>query len=295
MLQSGKPQLNADGEKGLARAAHALRAVFVAAAMLLCAPALAQITVNPATLPVGTAGTAYSRTISATGGTGAKTFSVSSGALPTGLALNPTTGVLAGTPTAAGTNSFTIRATDTLGATGFRAYVLTINPPVVVNPPSVPGGIVGVAYSQTFSATGGNGSYTYARSAGTLPAGLTLNSATGVLSGTPTAAATRTFTIRATDGTGARGTRSYTVTIGAAIVVNPTTLPGGTVGSAYSRTISSTGGTGAKTYSIGAGALPAGLALNSSTGVISGTPASAGLSNFTIVATDTVGATGSRA
>lgn len=295
MLQSGKPQLNADGEKGLARAAHALRAVFVAAAMLLCAPALAQITVNPATLPVGTVGTAYSRTISATGGTGAKTFSVSSGALPTGLALNPTSGVLAGTPTAAGTNSFTIRATDTLGATGFRAYVLTINPPVVVNPLSVPSGTVGVAYSQTFSATGGNGSYTYARSAGTLPAGLTLNSATGVLSGTPTAAATRTFTIRATDGTGAIGTRSYTVTIAAAIVVNPTTLPGGTVGSAYSRTISSTGGTGAKTYSIGAGALPAGLVLNSTTGVISGTPASAGVGSFTIVATDTVGATGSRA
>ena len=246
-------------------------------------------------LPNGTVGTAYSRTITATGGAAPYTYSVSAGALPAGLTLNASTGVLAGTPTAAATSSFTLQATASNGAIGTRAYSVTINPAIVVNPATLPGGTLGTAYSQTVSATGGTGTYTFSRSAGTLPAGVTLNATTGVLSGTPTATGTRSFTIRATDGNGAIGSRAYSVTIGAAIVVNPATLPGGSVGSAYSRTISATGGTGTKTFSVSAGTLPAGLSLNATTGVISGTPTSAGSSSFTIQATDSIGAIGTRA
>ena len=253
----------------------------------------AALTVNPATLPGGTVGTAYSRTISATGGTAPYTFAVASGSLPAGLVLNATSGVLSGTPTAAATSSFTIRATASTGAVGTRAYTVTINPAIVVSPATLSGGTVGTPYSQTVTATGGTGSYTFSRS-GTLPTGLTLNATTGVISGTPTAAGTRTFTIRATDGNGAIGSRAYTVTVSAAIVVNPATLPGGTVGSAYSRTVSATGGTGTKTFSVSAGVLPAGLSLSPSSGVISGTPTIAGPSSFTIRATDTIGAFGTR-
>ena len=238
-------------------------------------------------------GTAYSRTISATGGTAPYTFAVVSGSLPAGLALNATSGLISGTPTAAATSSFTIRATASTGAVGTRAYTVTINPAIVVGPATLSGGTVGTPYIQTVTATGGTGSYTFSVT-GTLPAGLTLNATTGALSGTPTTAVTRTFTIRATDGNAAIGSRAYTVTIGAAIVVNPATLPGGTVGSAYSRTVSATGGTGTKTFSVSAGVLPAGLSLNPSTGVLSGTPTAAGLSSFTIRATDSIGAFGTR-
>ena len=181
------------------------------------------------------------QTVSATGGTGAYTFSVSVGSLPAGLSLNAGTGAITGTPTTAATSNFTITATDGLGATGARAYSVTMNAGVAVNPATLPNGTVGVAYSQTVSATGGNGSYTFSVSAGSLPAGLSLNAATGAITGTPTAAATSNFTITATDGLGATGARAYSVTINAAITVNPATLPNGTVGTAYSQTVSATG------------------------------------------------------
>ena len=233
---------------------------------------------------------AYSQTVSATGGTGAYTFSVSVGSLPAGLSLNAGTGAITGTPTTAATSNFTITATDGLGATGARAYSVTMNAGVAVNPATLPNGTVGVAYSQTVSATGGNGSYTFSVSAGSLPAGLSLNAATGAITGTPTAAATSNFTITATDGLGATGARAYSVTINAAITVNPATLPNGTVGTAYSQTVSATGGTGSYTFSVSVGSMPAGLSLNAATGAITGTPTTAATSNFTITAADGLGA-----
>ncbi len=140
--------------------------------VLTASRSMQAITVNPATLPNGTVGVAYSQTVSATGGTGSYTFSVSAGSLPAGLSLNAATGAITGTPTTAATSNFTITATDGSGATGSRAYSVTMNAGVAVNPATLPNGTVGVAYSQTVSATGGNGSYTFSVSAGSLPAGL---------------------------------------------------------------------------------------------------------------------------
>jgi len=255
----------------------------------------ASITVSPSSLPNGTAGSPYSQTVSATGGAGGFTFSVSSGALPAGLALSGSTGVLSGTPSSAGSSSFTIAATDSNGATGSQAYSVTINAPIAVNPPNLPGGTVGTPYNQTVTATGGNGSYTFSASVGSLPAGLSLNPSTGVISGTPTTAATSNFSLTATDGNGATGTQSYTVTINAAVVVSTPSLPAATAGTPYSQNVVATGGTGSYSFSVSAGSLPAGLTLSPSTGVISGTPTTAATSNFTITATDGNGTTGSRA
>ena len=117
-----------------------------------------------------------------------------------------------------------------------------------MNPASLPAATAGAPYNQSVSATGGNGTYTFSVSAGTLPAGLTLNAATGAITGTPTTAATSSFTITATDGNGATGSRAYTFTVNAAVTVNPATLPAGTVGAAYSQTVSAAGGNGSYTY-----------------------------------------------
>lgn len=183
------------------------------------------ITVNPATLPDGIVGTPYNQIVSATGGTAPYTFSVSSGSLPTGLALNGTTGAITGTPTTAGTFTFTITARDANGCLGSRLYTVTIAaagcPVITLNPATLPPGIVGSPYSQAVTATGGTAPYAYAISSGALPAGLTINAATGVISGTPTTPGLFNFTVQATATGGCVGARPYTLAIAAAVPVIP--------------------------------------------------------------------------
>ncbi|WP_055457023.1 putative Ig domain-containing protein, partial [Pannonibacter indicus] len=133
------------------------------------------------------------------------------------------------------------------------------------------------AYSQTFTASGGSGSYTYAVTSGALPAGLSLNAGNGQLTGTPTTAGTANFTITATDGNNDTGSAAYSLLINAApvtITLSPAagSLTAGQAGTAYSQSVSASGGTGPYTYAVTSGALPAGLTLNTNTGDISGTP-----------------------
>ncbi|MGI4867601.1 MAG: putative Ig domain-containing protein [Janthinobacterium lividum] len=182
------------------------------------------------------------------------------------------------------------------GNMGSGTYSLTSAPPtIVVSPVSLSGGTVGTAYSQTITASGGIAPYTFAITAGALPAGLALTSG-GVLAGTPTAGGSFTFTVTATDNSAApgpySGARSYTLAIGApTITVAPTTLPGGTVGTAYSQTVTASGGTAPYSFSITSGALPTGLALSTS-GVLLGTPTVAGSYTFTVTARDASTGTG---
>ena len=252
------------------------------------------ITLAPASpLPGGTVATAYSQTLTASGGTAPYSYAITAGALPAGLTLT-SAGVLSGTPTAGGTFSFRVNATDAAPSpgpfSGSQAYSLTIAAPTItVAPASLPNGATNTTYSQAITASGGTAPYRYAITAGALPAGLTLTAA-GVLSGTPTASGSFTFTVTATDastGSGPySGSRSYTLNIaGPAIAVGPATLPAGTVAAAYSQALSASGGTAPYTYAITAGALPAGLTLTSA-GVVAGTPTAGGTFNFTVTAFD---------
>lgn len=172
------------------------------------------LTFSPTSLSSGTVGSAYSKTITASGGTSPYTFAKTSGTLPAGLALS-SSGTLSGTPTTATTYSFTITATDNAGNSGSQAYSLTINNTgvtVALSPTSLPGGTAGTAYSKTITASGGTSPYTFAKTSGTLPAGLILSSS-GVLSGTPTTANTYSFTVTATDSASHTGSQAYSVTI----------------------------------------------------------------------------------
>ncbi|WP_448112323.1 putative Ig domain-containing protein [Mesorhizobium amorphae] len=255
------------------------------------------VVINPTTLPNATAGASYSDSITATGAVAPYSFSVTAGALPAGLSLGPT-GALSGTPTASGNFSFTVTASDANGQTGSRPYTLTVDvPTLTVSPTTIPSGTAGTAYSQALSASGGNAPYSFAVTAGALPAGLTLSS-TGALSGTPTVSGNFNFTVTATDSTtGTPGSASvaYTLTIAApTIALAPATLPAGQYGIPYTQALTASGGTVPYSFAVTGGALPPGIAL-SSTGVFSGTPTVVGSSNFTVTATDHFGFTGSTA
>jgi len=251
------------------------------------------ILVNPFTVPGATVGAGYSQTLSGSGGTAPYTFAITAGSLPAGLSLNTSTGALAGTPTAAGTFNFTVTATDANTFTGSRAYSLVVALPVIViAPTTLPDGTVAAAYSQSVSASGGIAPYTYAITAGALPTGLTLGG-TGGITGTPTAGGTFNFTVTATSnstGTGAphTGSRAYALVIAPPTITLPaSTLANGTQGVAYSAMLNpASGGTGAYSYAVTAGALPPGIVLNASSGALTGTPTSVGTSNFAVTATD---------
>ena len=258
------------------------------------------ITLSPATLTAATDGTAYTATLTATGGVGPYTFTVTTGALPAGLTL-ATNGGLSGTPTAAGTFTFTVTGKDADNFTGAKAYTLTVNgPTITLLPPAgtltAPGE---VAYTQTFTATGGVTPYTFTET-GTLPTGITWNAATATLSGTPTQGGSFPITIKVTDsstGTGApfSATNAYTLTVnGPTITVTPATLTAASIAAAYTATFNATGGTSPYTFSVTTGALPAGLNL-SSAGSLTGTPTAAGTFNFTVTAKDTNNFTGATA
>lgn len=260
----------------------------------------AVVTVSPASLPAATAGSAYSQTLLASGGTAPYSFAIISGALPAGLTLS-STGVLSGTPTASGSFNFTVSATDSGTPTsGSRAYTLTVAAPTLTLPATtLSNGTAGQPYSAAITqASGGIAPYTYTVSAGALPAGVTVNSASGALTGTPTVAGNFSFTLTATDstsGTAGQAARSYTLAIvSPTLTVAPSALPSGTAGTAYSQTLSTSGGTAPYTYALSSGALPAGLSL-SSAGVLSGTPTVAGSFSFVVGVTDAGGFGGSHA
>ncbi|MGH9803316.1 MAG: putative Ig domain-containing protein, partial [Blastocatellia bacterium] len=148
----------------------------------------------------------------------------------------------------------------------------------------------------TLMASGGTFPYTFTISAGSLPNGMTL-SATGMLEGTPTAFGTFPFTVRATDSTTTCfGEQAYSLVITppcGTIIVNPTSLPNGFVGTTYNQPLSATGGTPSYTFTVSAGSLPNGLNIVGTN--LTGNPTTTGVFNFTLKATDSVGCMGTRA
>ncbi|PWU31013.1 IPT/TIG domain/outer membrane autotransporter barrel domain-containing protein [Pseudomonas sp. RW407] len=192
-----------------------------------------------------------------------------------------------------GTDIFTYTATNANGTSAPATVTITVNAPTLaISPTTLPNATASNSYSQSLSSANGTAPYSYAVTAGALPAGLTLNSG-GTLSGTPSAVTTGNFTITATDAYGATGNRTYSLTVDAAtIAITPTTLGSLAVGSAYSQNLSASGGNGSYIWST-SGTLPPGITVNSN-GLVSGTPTTAGNYSFIVTATDSLGSPGSR-
>jgi hypothetical protein len=255
------------------------------------------LAISVPTIPAGVVGTAYSVTLSATGGTPAYTWSVASGSLPVGMSLDLNTGMISGTPTASGTYSFTVTATDSSSPVQTQSAAISVTvapapvaaPQLTISTSALASGTDGSAYSQTLQATGGNPAYTWSVTLGSLPAGLTLAAGTGVISGVPTTSGTFNFTATVTDHSNPVQTKSIPLSIAVAstqLAITTSALVSGTEGAVYSQTLHAAGGTPAYAWTITSGNLPAGLILASGTGVISGTPTTSGTFAFTVTVTD---------
>jgi hypothetical protein len=174
------------------------------------------VTITTDTIAPERVGLDFSQQIEATGGLGGYTFALTAGDLPTGLTLSAD-GLVSGTPTATGVAYFTITATDGDGRTGARQFSIQLNPtPLVLLPYTLPGATKGTPYVATMAVANGVAPYVFSSVPANLPPGLTL-SPTGVLSGTPTASGTFSFSIVAHDsvtGTGPNfGVQGFTMTV----------------------------------------------------------------------------------
>ena len=184
------------------------------------------------------ANVAYSQVNTVVHGVAPFTYSLYSGTLPSGTTLNTSTGTVSGTPanSGAGAFSYTIEVTDDDGAMAIASSSGTIYSQLTITPTASTNKEVNVAYSQTNVASGGDGSYTYSLASGTLPTGTTLDTATGTVSGTPSASGAFTYTIRVTDGNGGSATTSsITGTINPVLAITPTASTNKEVNVAYSQ------------------------------------------------------------
>lgn len=173
------------------------------------------ISISPATLASGQLGQPYSQQLTQTGGAGTIAWTISAGALPNGVTLNASTGLLSGTPTASGSYAITVRATDAGGCMGTQAYTLVIGacPIISITPTTLPNGTAGTTYTQVLTASGGTGPYSFSLpSSPSLPADMEL-SPTGLLSGKPLSAGSFSFTVKVTDANSCTGTQSYSWTV----------------------------------------------------------------------------------
>ena len=234
--------------------------------------------------PGGEVNVAYSDQLTVNGGTSPFTWSVSTGALPPGLTLGASTGLLSGTPTTAGSYAFTVKVTDSGGLSATEAVTLAVIPGPSLSFPAPPAGWTNTVYSNTLTVSGGTSPFAWSVSSGSLPPGISL-SADGTLSGTPTAAGTASFTVKVTDANGQSATQASSISISAGVSTTFAAPPAAVAGTAYSTTLTATGGTLPYTWSVNAGTLPPGLTL-SSAGVLAGTPTTAGSYPFSVNVVD---------
>ena len=271
----------------------------------------APITFNVAWTAIAVSGTApstidegmpYSAQFTASGGSGSFIWSLASGTLPAGLTLDPSSGLLSGSPSTGSNGTYanlSVTATDIAsGSSGqSAAFSIQVFKPLTISSNPATFIVVGTPYSVNFFLSGGHSPYTFVESGA--PAGLSFSaaSATDTLSGIATVPGTYPITVTGKDSGGAQVAYSYTLTVAPKLVVSGNPPATTMLGDSYSAQFSATGGIGAPyTYSIASGSLPPGLTLDPNSGLLSGVSTTAGIySGIAVGVTDVGGLTASSA
>ena len=258
-------------------------------------PGLAKLTLGPeqASIAPATVGTAYSLQMTASVAE-AKTWTINSGALPAGLTLDGSSGLISGTPTAAGTFTFEVLArmnSDTRSDT--KTLAITVRDALVIagSEPFTPDrraqGEVSLPFDATLTATGGTSTYTWALASGALPPGLTL--ANGAISGTPTTAGVYPFTVSVTDTEGRVASFASRILIAEKLAISTLLLRPGKVGKLYNAKLKTVGGVKPASWRVVRGPLPRGVRFDRTLGQLSGIPKRDGRYRVTFEATDSLG------
>jgi Putative Ig domain len=265
------------------------------------------LTVNPRVLvtsesaPGATVGAPYTLSLTAAMKSGPTTtapasspftWTIASGALPPGLSLTASTGVVSGTPTTEGSFLATYKAALVDGRSDTKTLEIVVRKPLVVSAakpfattPTPTLWEVGVPFASKLTPSGGSGNYTYAIASGSLPTGLAL-AADGTVSGTPRTAGVYRATLRLSDDEGRSLDYAANFGVAARLAVSTLLLKPGKVGKLYRSRVAATGGVLPKAWRITAGKLPKGVRFDRKLGLVSGTPTKAGRYRLTFQVTD---------
>ncbi len=235
-------------------------------------------------------GALYSQPVSAKGGEPPYQYSVSGGALPAGMVLDGSSGVISGVPSEAGVYNFTIQASDFHSSVEESFIITQVNPLVFTDDLRFPDGTVGEYYLSKITVIEGKPDYWFSVSSGALPDGLKL-SASGIISGTPTTRISKSFIVQVRDVRDATEEQEFIITIFDQISITNNRFKNGKTGSSYNQSLSHIGGNDFESvsWSVQSGELPPGLSVRQSDSlawVISGVPSKAVSTIATLKVTD---------
>ena len=254
-------------------------------------PGERHLQISTVSLPDGELSRYYAQTLACSGGSVPCAWQLTDSALPSGVTFDATAGAVLGTPTLVETGTLTVSAFDPAWPANTATATLTLTiapPPFVVSMPAAPAGQVGAAYQLTPSVSGLMGSAAWSITLGALPAGLTLDPSSGLISGTAEAWGTTTAVVQAQDSWRIDRTDAKPVTITvapAALQIATSSLGAVEYQQTYQSQLVVSGGTGSTTWSVIGGALPAGVTLDAS-GAVSGVPSAIGTFAVTVRASD---------